>query len=90
MLFLFIFINTLTNIRQINWILLKLPEQKMLLLKTRKHYIIWHTTISKIVHPSLSKDIKSTMQIKRDKCCSLMLLCLKIYCIKLEPNKQSS
>ena len=62
----------------------------MLLLKPRKHYIKWHTTISKIVHPSLSKDIKSIMQIKRDKCCSLMLLCLKIYCIKLEPNKQSS
>ena len=42
------------------------------------HENIWHTTISKIVDPSLSKDMKGLMQIKRGKCYSLMLLYLKI------------
>ena len=37
-------------------------------------HAIWNTTISKIVHTSLSKDIKGPMQIKRGKCYSLMLL----------------
>ena len=37
-------------------------------------YAVWNTTISKIAHPSLSKDIKGPMQIKRGKCYSLMLL----------------
>ena len=47
----------------------------------KKH--IWHTTISKIIHPSLSKNKKGPMQIKRSKCYSLMLLCLKINCINI-------
>ena len=37
----------------------------------------------KIVHPSLSKDLKGPTQIKGDKCYSLMLLCLKMNCINL-------
>ena len=45
--------------------------------------IIWDTTITKIVHPSLLKDMKGPVQIKRDKCYSLMLLCLKINFINL-------
>ena len=40
--------------------------------------------ISKIVHPSLPKDITGATQIKRDKCYSLMLLCLKINCINFK------
>ena len=39
--------------------------------------------ISKIVHLSLSKDMKGPMQIKRDKCYALILLCLLISCINL-------
>ena len=38
---------------------------------------------SKIVHLSLSKDMKGAMQMKRDKCYSLMLLCLKMNCLNL-------
>ena len=44
---------------------------------------IMHTTIIKIVHPLLSKDMKGPMQIKRGKCNSFMLLCLKINCMNL-------
>ena len=44
---------------------------------------IWDTTFSKIAHPSLSKNMKGPMQIKRGKCYSLMLLCLKINCINI-------
>ena len=36
--------------------------------------MIWHTTVSKIVHQSLSKDMTGPMQIKRGKCYSFMLL----------------
>ena len=39
--------------------------------------------IRNIAHPSLSKDMKGPMYIKRDKCYSLMLFCLKINCINL-------
>ena len=70
LLFLFISINTLTNIRQINWIFLK--------------HIIKYTTISKIIHPSLRKQMKGPMQIRKDKCYSSMLLCLKINYINLK------
>ena len=49
-------------------------------------YATWNTTISKIVHPSLSKDIKGLMQIKRSKCYWLMLLYLKINCINKRYN----
>ena len=70
LLFLFISINTLTNIRQINWIFLK--------------HIIKYTTISKIIHPSLRKQMKGPMQIMKDKCYSSMLLCLKINYINLK------
>ena len=45
----------------------------------KKHYMAYHYT-SKIVHPSLSKDMKGPMQIKRAKFYSLMLLCLKFKC----------
>ena len=41
------------------------------------------TTVSKIVHPPLSKDMKGPMEIKRGKCYSLMLLCLKIKSINM-------
>ena len=34
----------------------------------------WHTTINKIVHPSLSEDMKGPMQNKKDKGYSLILL----------------
>ena len=54
----------------------------------KKGYIYSHENsipllASKIVHPSLSKDMKGPMQIKTDKCYSLMLFCLKINCINL-------
>ena len=90
MLFLFIFISTLTNIRQINWAFLKSHEQKGLIQPRKHQIIIWHTTISKIVHPSLSKNMKGPIQIKREKCYSLMLLCLKINCIKLRTKYTKS
>ena len=50
-------------------------------------YTTWNTTISKIVHSSLSKDMKGPMQIKRGKCYSLMLLCLKINCINIRTKR---
>ena len=53
-------------------------------------YIIWHTTISKIGHPSLSKDFKGPIQINRGKCYSSMLLCLKINCINIKATKTKS
>ena len=46
-----------------------------------KEHSIWHTTTSQIVYLSLSKDMKIPMQIKRGKCYSLMILCLKFNCI---------
>ena len=39
--------------------------------------------IYRIVHPSLSKDMKGPIQINRDECYSLMLLCLKINSINI-------
>ena len=41
------------------------------------------------VHPSLSKDMKGPMQIKRGKSYSLMLFCLKINCINIRTKKKS-
>ena len=48
-----------------------------------KKHVIWHATTSKIAYPSLSKDMKGPMQIRRGECYSLMLLCLKINCINI-------
>ena len=45
------------------------------------HHMAYH--ISKIAHPSLSKDMTGPVQIERGKCYSLMLLCLKINCINI-------
>ena len=43
-----------------------------------------HHYFNKIVHhPSLSKEMKGLMQIKRGKCHSLTLFCLKINCINI-------
>ena len=59
----------------------------ILIAKHLKKHMAYNYT-NKIVHPSLSKDMKGAMQIKRGKCYSLMLLCLKIRCT-WEPNKRS-
>ena len=46
-----------------------------------KKYMAYH--FSKIVHPSLSKNMKVAIEIKRSKCYSLMLLWLKIIWINI-------
>ena len=91
MLFLFILISTLTNIREINWVFLQPHEQEGLFLQPRKQYIIWHTTISQQDCPSLiiKRHEKSNAN-QGDKCYSLMLLCLKINCINLRSKRRKS
>ena len=79
---------TLKKTRLAIYVYIWLPRKSACVLKHKQTlpeqavYAIWNTTISKIVHPSLSKDMKGPMQIKRGKCYSLMLLCLKINCIR--------
>ena len=48
------------------------------------YFYIMTYRYSKIVHPSLSKDMKGPMQIKRSEWYSLMLIRLKINCINIK------
>ena len=82
-LFLFIFISTFSNIREIKWMWTTWTKRATFIVTKTLYHEAYHYTISEIVHPSLSKDMKGPMQFKRDKCYSLMLLCLKINCINL-------
>ena len=66
MLFLFTFISTLTNIGEIGYFYNHVNKKGYFYIHENLIYI-WHSTISKIVHPLLSKDMKYPMQINRDK-----------------------
>ena len=80
MIFPFIFIRTF--IKKMNWIFYNHVNKKGYFSNHENIISYDITTISKIVHPSLSKDMKGPVQINVN-CYSLMLLCLKINCINL-------